>query len=56
MLVPVPDNGIVSVALDAFDVMLMLPVVLPADFGANATLNVMLWVLFNVVEAEIPLI
>ena len=51
-----PDNGIVSVGSDAFEVMVTLPVALPAACGAKATLNVMLWEAFNVVEADIPLI
>ena len=39
---PVPDKGIVRVGFEALDVMVRLPLALPADDGANETLNVAL--------------
>src|SRR5580704_4533196 len=40
--VPMPDNGIFRVGLDASEVMARLPLSLAADGGVNTTLNVML--------------
>ena len=40
--VPVPDKGIVRVGFEASDVMMRFPLALPADDGANETLNVAL--------------
>ncbi len=37
---PVPDNGMVSVGLEALEVMVTLPLKLPADAGANLTVKV----------------
>ena len=39
---PEPDNGIVRVGFDAFEVMVRLPLALPADDGAKETLKVAL--------------
>ena len=39
---PVADSGILSVGFEALLVMAMLPLTLPADDGANATLKVLL--------------
>ena len=40
--VPVPDSAIVRVELDASEVMVTVPLALPADCGENATVNVVL--------------
>jgi len=40
---PVPDSGMVRVGLDALEVRVTLPEVLPAADGANETLKVVLW-------------
>ena len=53
--VPVPDKGIVRVGLEALDVMLTLPLALPADDGANETLNVALCPAVRVTGVAIPL-
>ena len=53
--VPVPDKGIVRVGLEALDVMLTLPLALPADDGANETLNVALCPAVRVTGVVIPL-
>jgi len=37
---PVPDKGIVNVGLEAFEVIVTLPLAFPAVVGANFTLNV----------------
>jgi hypothetical protein len=51
---PVPDSGIVSVGLDAFEVMLTLPLTLAADCGANVTLKLALCPAVSVIGAVIP--
>ena len=51
---PVPDKGMVSVGLDALDVMVMFPVVLPADDGANETVKVALCPAVKVTGVVIP--
>jgi hypothetical protein len=53
--VPVPDNGMVRVGLDAFEVMVTLPLALAADSGANLTLKVALWPAVRVTGTVIPL-
>ena len=53
--VPVPESGIVSVELEALDVMVTLPLALPVDVGANATLKLVLWPAVKVTGAVIPL-
>ena len=40
---PVPVREIPKVALDAFEVMETLPLLLPPDVGAKVTLKVALW-------------
>ncbi len=40
---PVPERGIVSEEFEALLVMTKLPVADPADFGANVTVKVVLW-------------
>ena len=39
---PVPERGSVSEGFDAFDVMVTLPLALPAACGANVTVKVVL--------------
>lgn len=53
--VPVPDNGNASDGLEASEVIVTVPVAVPADCGANVTLKVMLWEGFRVSGAVIPL-
>ena len=52
---PVPDKGMVSVGFEALDVIVMLPLALPADDGANETLKVALCPAFSVTGVVIPL-
>ena len=52
---PVPDNGMVKVGLDAFEVMVTLPLTLPADAGVNVTVKVALCPAVNVTGVVIPL-
>ena len=52
---PVPDRAIVSVGLDAFEVIVILPLALAGVVGANATVNVALCPAAKVVGAVIPL-
>ena len=52
--VPVPDTGIVSVGLDAVEVIVTLPLTLPADAGVNVTVKVALWPAVSVSGAVIP--
>ena len=40
--VPVPDNGMVNVGLEAFEVIVTSPLAPPAEVGANETLKVAL--------------
>jgi hypothetical protein len=51
----VPDNGIVRVGFEALDVMVKLPLALPADCGANVTVKVALCPAVSVTGAVIPL-
>jgi len=53
--VPVPDSGIVSVGLVAFEVTVTLPLALAADCGVNVTLKVALCPAVSVTGAVIPL-
>ena len=53
--VPVPDSGIVSVGLDPSEVIVRLPLALPADVGVNVTLKLALWPEVSVTGAVIPL-
>ena len=52
---PVPDKDIVSVGFDAFEVMVTVPLALPAACGANVTENVVLWDGFRVRGVVMPL-
>lgn len=49
-----PDKGIVRVGFDALDVTVRLPLALPADDGANDTLNVVLCPAVSVTGVVIP--
>ena len=51
----VPDNGMVRVGFEAFYVTVKLPLALPADCGANATVKVALCPAVSVTGAVIPL-
>ena len=53
--IPVPDSGMVRVGFEASDVMVTLPLALPADDGANETLNVALCPVVSVTGVVIPL-
>ena len=52
---PVPDRGMVRVGFEALEVMVRLPLALPADDGANETLNVALCPAVRVTGVAIPL-
>ena len=52
---PVPDSGMVSVGLEASDVMVMLPLAPPAVDGANETVKVVLCPAASVTGVVIPL-
>ena len=52
---PFPDKGIVRVGFEAFEVMVMLPVELPADDGAKETVKVALCPAVKVTGVVIPL-
>ena len=52
---PMPDNGMVRVGLEAFEVTVTLPLTLPADPGVNLTVKVALWPGVIVTGAVIPL-
>lgn len=52
---PVPDKGIVMVGLEAFEVMVIVPLVLPADVGVNVAPKVALCPAVSVKGAAIPL-
>lgn len=51
----VPDKGIVSVGLDAFEVSVTVPLAAPVTVGANVTVKVVLCPAVNVIGALIPL-
>jgi hypothetical protein len=53
--IPVPDNAMLRVGLEALEVMVMLPLALAAEVGANETLKVVLWPAVRVSGVEIPL-
>ncbi len=53
--IPVPDNGMVSVGLEALEVMVTLPLALAAEVGANFTLKLVLCPAVRVSGAVIPL-
>ena len=52
---PIPDNGTVALGLDAFEVMVMLPLADPETVGANFTLKIVLCPALNVRGTAIPL-
>jgi len=52
---PVPDSGMVTVGLDAFEVIVILPPRLPVDAGVNVTGKVVLWPAVSVTGVAIPL-
>ena len=52
---PVPDIGIVRVGLEAFEVIVTLPLTLPADTGVNVALKVVLCPAVSVIGVVIPL-
>jgi len=52
---PAPDNGMVRVGLEAFEVIVILPLALPADAGVNVALKVALCPEVSVTGAVIPL-
>jgi len=52
---PVPVSGMVSVAFDAVEVTVTLPLALAADVGAKLTLKVALWPPCKVAGVVIPL-
>jgi hypothetical protein len=51
---PVPDKGMFRVELGAFEVIVTLPLTLPADDGVNVTVKVALWPAVNVIGVVIP--
>jgi hypothetical protein len=51
---PVPDSGMVSVGFEALEVMVRLPLALPADDGVKETLNVALCPAVRVTGVVIP--
>ncbi len=51
---PVPESGTVRLGLDAFEVIAMLPLALPAEVGVNVTVNVALWLDVRVTGVVIP--
>ena len=52
--IPVPDNGMARLGLEAFEVIVTLPLTIPVDAGVNVTVNVALWPAANVTGAVIP--
>ena len=52
---PVPDNGMFRVGLEALEVIVTLPLALPADVGVNVTVKVALWPAVSVAGVVIPL-
>lgn len=52
---PVPDSGIVRVGLDAFEVIVILPVRLAAEAGVSVTVKFALCPVVSVTGAVIPL-
>jgi hypothetical protein len=53
--VPVPDNAMVSVGFEAFDVIVTLPLAAPLALGVNVTLKVAVCPAVRVTGAVIPL-
>jgi len=54
-VIPVPVSDIVSVGLDAFELIVTVPVALPAACGANVTVKVVLCAGFSVRGVVMPL-
>ena len=52
--VPLPDKGIVRLGFEALDVMVRLPLALPAEEGVNDTLKVVLCPAVSVTGVVIP--
>jgi len=52
---PVPDKGMVSAGFEALDVIVMLPLTLPADDGANEMEKLALCPAVSVTGVVIPL-
>ena len=52
---PAPDSGMVRFGLGAFEVMVTLPLTLPADAGVNVTLRLALCPAASVTGIVIPL-
>jgi hypothetical protein len=52
---PVPDNGMVRVGLEASEVIVIVPLTLPAAAGVNVALKVALCPAVSVTGAVIPL-
>ena len=52
---PVPDNAIVSVGLEAFEVIVIVPLALPVAVGVKVTLKVALCPAVSVTGAVMPL-
>ena len=52
---PVPDKGIARVGLDAFEVSVTVPVVLPAETGVKVTVKVVLCPAVRVIGVVMPL-
>ena len=53
--IPVPDKGTVRVGFGAFEVIVTVPLALPADAGANVTLKVVLCPAVSASGVVIPL-
>ena len=51
---PVPDNGMARLGLEAFEVMVTLPLADPDIVGANATVKLVLWPAIKVIGPLIP--
>jgi len=54
-VIPVPESGIVKAEFDALDVIVTLPLALPAALGLNRMLNDALWPPFSVIGNDSPL-
>ena len=52
---PIPANGMVRAGLEAFEVIVTLPLTLPEDEGVNVTFKVAFWPAASVTGAVIPL-
>jgi hypothetical protein len=52
---PVPESAMLSVGLDASEMIVIVPVALPLDCGANVRVNEVLWLGLSVNGVAIPL-